>query len=288
LTTVDAALREARARGLERLDAQLLLAHATGRSRTWLLAHGDDGLPAAQAAAFAGLVARRAAGEPFAYLVGEREFHGLLLTVSDAVLVPRPDTETLVDWALELLDGPLRDCARPRVIDLGTGSGAIALALAASCQRAEVWAAERSTAALAVARANADRLGLPVRFVQGDWWQALDDTDDAPPFDLVVSNPPYIAADDPHLPALAHEPRAALVAADAGLADIARIAAGAPPRMAADGWLLFEHGWEQADAVRGLLARAGFTAPLTRADIEGRPRCTGGRLRRTAGATPYS
>jgi release factor glutamine methyltransferase len=289
LRTVDAALREARARGLERLDAQLLLAHVAGRSRAWLLAHGDAALPEAQAAAFDALVARRAAGEPFAYLVGEREFHGLALSVSDAVLVPRPDTETLVDWALELLDGPLRERPRPRVIDLGTGSGAIALALAAGCPRAEVWAVERSAAALAVARANARRHALDVRFAQGDWWQALAGAADVPAFDLVVSNPPYIAADDPHLAALAHEPRAALVASDEGMADIAGIAAGAPPHLAAGGWLLFEHGWQQAGAVRALMSRHGFEAPQTRADIEGRPRCTGARLGGgPAGPIPHS
>jgi len=278
LTTVDTALGAARSRGLERLDAQLLLAHVLQRSRAWLLAHGDDALAPAQAAAFAGLVERRAAGEPFAYLVGEREFHGLALAVNDAVLVPRPDTETLVDWALELLAGPLREIERPRVIDLGTGSGAIALALKASCPRAEVWAAERSEAALAVARANGQRLGLAVRFAQGDWWHALDGIAEAPAFDLVVSNPPYIAADDPHLPALAYEPVTALVAAGDGLSDIARITRDAPARMAAHGWLLFEHGWEQAAAVQALLAGAGFAEPATRTDLEGRPRCTGGRL----------
>ena len=282
--TVDAALRDARAQGLERLDAHLLLAHVLGQSRAWLLAHGDDALSAPRATAYAALVARRAAGEPFAYLVGEREFHGLTLTVSDAVLVPRPDTETLVDWALELLAGPLRDRTRPRVLDLGTGSGAIALALKAGCPRAEVHAVERSDAALAVARDNTRRLGLDVHFAQGDWWRALDGAADTPAFDLVVSNPPYIAAGDPHLAALAHEPISALVAADDGLSDLAQITRGAPPRIAAGGWLLFEHGWEQAAAVQALLAREGFVALATRIDIEGRLRCSGGRLDAPGGA----
>ena len=277
-TTLDAALRDARSRGLERLDAHLLLAHVLGQSRAWLLAHGDDALPAPQAAAFYALVARRAAGEPFAYLVGEREFHGLTLAVSDAVLVPRPDTETLVDWALELLQVELRDTARPALLDLGTGSGAIALALKNGCPRARVWAAERSPDALAVARANASRLALDVRFAQGDWWAALEGAQDAPVFDLVASNPPYIAADDPHLAALTHEPLAALVAGNGGLADIVRIATGARGPLRAGGWLLFEHGWEQAAAVRHILERAGFGEVQTRVDIEGRARCTGGRL----------
>jgi len=276
--TVDAALGDARARGLERLDAQLLLAHVLGRPRSWLLAHGDDALPATHAAVYGALVARRAAGEPVAYLVGEREFHGLTLAVAPDVLVPRPDTETLVDWALDLLRGELREASAPAVLDLGTGSGAIALAVKNGCPRARVWAGERSAGALAVARANAQRLALDVRFVQGDWWDALAGTADLPVFDLVVSNPPYIAPDDPHLAGLTHEPVAALVSADEGLADIRRIAAGAPDRLRAGGWLLFEHGWEQADAVAAILAKAGFGRIATRRDIEHRPRCTGGCL----------
>jgi release factor glutamine methyltransferase len=276
--TVDSALGDARLRGVERLDAHLLLAHVLDRSRAWLLAHGDAVLAPEHAAAFEAFVARRAAGEPFAYLVGEREFHGLTLAVDRAVLVPRPDTETLVDWALELLHDALPDAAQPAVLDLGTGSGAIALALKSAFACARVWAVERSPDALAVARANAVRLGLDLRFAEGDWWGALDAEPDAPTFDLVVSNPPYIAADDPHLAALAHEPLSALVAADDGLADIVRIATGAGGRLRAGGWLLFEHGRDQADAVRAILRRAGFGDVRTRTDIEARPRCTGGRL----------
>jgi release factor glutamine methyltransferase len=276
--TVEGALRSARATSVERLDAQLLLAHLLGQSRSWLLAHGDEALSEEHAAAFEALVRRRADGEPFAYLVGEREFHGLALAVGPAVLVPRPDTETLVDWALALLQDELASSAAPAVLDLGTGSGAIALAIKSGCPRARVWAGERSADALAVARANADRLGLEVRFAQGDWWSALDSPPNAPAFDLVVSNPPYIAAGDPHLPALAHEPLSALVAADEGLADIRAIAGGARGRLRTGGWLLFEHGWEQAGAVGRILADAGFGDIRTQADIEGRPRCTGGRL----------
>jgi release factor glutamine methyltransferase len=278
MTTVDAALRDARSRGVERLDAHLLLAHVLGQSRAWLLAHGDDALPDPQGAAFESLVARRAAGEPFAYLVGEREFHGLALAVNEAVLVPRPDTETLVEWALDLLQGALSGGDDPAVLDLGTGSGAIALALKNACPRAQVWAGERSAGALAVARANAQRLALDVRFAQGDWWDALAGAPDVPVFDLVVSNPPYIAADDPHLAALTHEPLSALVADDEGLADIRRIADGARGRLRTGGWLLFEHGWQQAPAVQAILQRSGFGEVSTRVDIEGRARCTGGRL----------
>jgi release factor glutamine methyltransferase len=280
LATVSAALREARARGVDRLDAHLLLGHVLGRSRAWLLAHDSDALAPEQAAAFAALVGRRAAGEPFAYLVGEREFHGLALRVDASVLVPRPDTETLVDCALRLLEHEFRGVERPAVLDLGTGSGAIALALKQACPRADVWAGERSASALAVARDNARRLGLAVRFAQGDWWAALDGLDDpggVPLFDLVVSNPPYIAADDPHLAALTHEPLSALVADDDGLADIVRIATQAPPRMRAGARLLIEHGWQQGGAVRAILERAGFKEVGTTLDIEGRPRCTGGQ-----------
>jgi release factor glutamine methyltransferase len=273
--TVDAALRRARALGLDRLDAQLLLGHVLGRPRAWLIAHGEDALAPEPAAAFAALAARRAAGEPAAYLLGEREFHGLALAVTPAVLVPRPDTETLVDWALRLLDGPLAHRTAPAVLDLGTGSGAIALALKAGCPRAAVWAVERSPEALTVAEGNARRLGLDVRFAGGDWWEALPP--EAPPFDLVASNPPYIAAGDPHLAALVHEPRAALVADDDGLADIARIARGAPARLRAGGWLLVEHGHDQAAAAGAIFAEAGFERIETVADLEGRPRCTGGR-----------
>ena len=272
------ALLEARRMGLERLDAQLLLAHVLGQPRAWLLAHEDAWMDEVQDARFQELAARRAAGEPFAYLVGEREFHGLTLAVAPAVLVPRPDTETLVDWTLELLQGELAAAPAPAVLDLGTGSGAIALALKHGCPRARVWAGERSADALAVARANAARLGLDVAFVQGDWWDALAGAPDVPAFDLVVSNPPYIAADDPHLADLVHEPLSALVADDAGLADIRRIALGARGRLRAGGWLMFEHGWEQADAVADLLSQAGFGRIATRRDIEDRPRCTGGCL----------
>ena len=283
MLTIDGALARARAAGVERLDAQLLLAHLTGRPRTWLLAHDDALLEPAQAASFDALLARRAAGEPLAYLVGQREFHGLALAVGPAVLVPRPDTETLVDWGLALLAAePLAHVARPTVVDLGTGSGAIALALKNGCPRAAVWAVERSDAALAVAQGNASRLGLDVRFAAGDWWDALPPQ--APAFDLVVSNPPYIAADDPHLAGLAHEPRDALVAGAQGLADIARIALDAPSRMTRGAWILFEHGWTQAEAVARILADAGFEAIATRADIEGRPRCTGGRQSGTSRA----
>ena len=269
LATVAQVLAHARSIGVDRLDAQLLLARQLGRSRAWLLAHDDA--PVTDGAALRALLARRVAGEPLAYLTGEREFHGLLLQVTPAVLVPRPDTETLVDWALELL----AETSTQRVIDLGTGSGAIALALRRARPQAEIHASDASGEALAVARTNGERLGLPVRWHGGDWWQALDP---ALRFDLAVANPPYIAAGDPHLDALRHEPRAALVAQAGGLADIEAIAAGAPARLHVNGWLLIEHGFEQAEAVCECLLRAGFTDLETRLDLAGRPRVSGGRL----------
>lgn len=271
--SVGAALARARAAGLDRLDAQLLLAHRLGRSRTWLLAHDDDTLPPGAAAAFEADVQQRAAGVPLAYLTGTREFHGITLQVSPAVLDPRPDTETLVDWALDLLSGELAACALPQVLDLGTGSGAIALAVKASCGRAVLRATDNSPAALAVARDNGQRLGLEVHWQAGHWWDGLG----GPPLHLVLSNPPYIAGDDPHLPALRHEPLAALTPGGDGLAAIEAIVQGAPRHLAAGGWLLLEHGFDQAAAVRRRLAAAGFEAIATRHDLAGLERCTGGR-----------
>jgi release factor glutamine methyltransferase len=269
--TLQEALAAAAALGLERLDAQLLLLHALGRAaddRGWLLAHDQDMLAAAQEQAFLALARRRAAGEPAAYLLGRREFFGLPLQVDARVLVPRPDTETLVEWALELLEGR----TAPRVIDLGTGSGAIALALQSARPDAQVEAVDRSPSALEVAAANAQRLGLPVRLRRADWLLG------AGRYDLVASNPPYVAAADPHLPALRHEPLEALVAGTDGLDDLRAIVAAAPAHLLPGGWLLLEHGWDQGAAVRALLAAAGFARVATRRDLGGRERCSGGRL----------
>lgn len=269
--TVAQALRAIAALGIDRLDAQLLLLHALQRpvhERAWLLAHDGDALPAGAWPAVAALCARRRAGEPVAYLLGEKEFHGLPLQVDARVLVPRPDTETLVDWALEVVKG--RD--RPTVLDLGTGSGAIALALQHARPDAVVDAVDASAEALAVARGNAQRLGLAVRFAQADWLAGAGSG-----YDLIVSNPPYIAAGDPHLPALAHEPSSALVSGADGLDDIRRIVADAPAHVVPGGWLLLEHGHDQAAAVRALLAAAGFEAVQSRQDLAGIERCSGAR-----------
>jgi release factor glutamine methyltransferase len=270
-------LRRARALGVERLDAQGLLAHALGRDRAWLIAHGDTLLEPAQAERVRTLVERRAAGEPYAYLVGEREFHGLMLAVNPAVLIPRPDTETLVDWALDVLDRDFADEPAPRVLDLGTGSGAIALAVKHARPRCTVAASDASAAALAVARANADRHGLTVEWRQGDWWAAWTD---APAWHLVLANPPYVAPGDPHLAALAAEPAAALVPAGDGgdgLADIERIVDSAVAHLQPGAWLLLEHGNTQATAVRARLAAAGFEPAPPRRDLAGQERASGGR-----------
>ena len=272
LSTVGTALAWARQQGLDRPDAQWLLGHALQQSRTWLLAHDDAALLPAIGSVFNDHCRRRAAGEPLAYLVGEKEFHGLRLRVTPDVLVPRPDTELLVDWALALL--PTLASAAPQVLDLGTGSGAIALAVAHRHPAAQVTATDLSPAALAVAQGNATRLGLVIETGIGPWWSAVA-ADRR--WDLVLSNPPYIAGGDPHLPALRHEPTLALTPGGDGLGALRDIIAGAPARLAPGAWLLLEHGWDQAEAVAALLQAAGFKAVETRLDIESRPRCTGGR-----------
>ena len=263
------ALRQATVRGLARLDAQLLLLHALGRDpneRAWLLAHDTDALGTAAHMRFDAACARRLQGEPVAYILGHKEFFGLQLKVDARVLVPRPDTETLVNWALEHLP------AQGTALDLGTGSGAIALALQQARPDASVTAVDRSADALAVAQSNAQGLGLPVRFVQGDWLQGV-----AGRFDLIVSNPPYIAANDPHLSDLLHEPQQALVAGTDGLDDLRTIVSTAGAHLHAGGWLLLEHGYDQADAVCALLAQHGFTDTASRCDLAGIARCSGGQ-----------
>lgn len=271
-STLQQALQSAIERGLERLDAQMLLLHALGRDpydRAWLLAHDTESLPRAISAQFTALCGARRGGEPIAYLIGTREFYGLTLQVDRRVLDPRPDTETLVDWALELI--PTNRSLR--LLDLGTGSGVIALALAHERPRCEVWATDRSAAALEVAQGNAARLGLAVTFRQGDWLDAVARTR----FDVIVGNPPYIAAGDPHLQALQHEPREALASGPDGLDDLRTLCRAAPRHLQPNGWLLLEHGWDQAPAVRALLAAEGLRAVRSRRDLAGIERCSGGR-----------
>ena len=272
VSTLQAALLGAQKHGIDKLDARMLLLHALGKNpldAAWLLAHGQDALKPLQAAAFGTACSRRRTGEPVAYITGQREFHGINLHVDARVLVPRPDTETLVDWALELLAGQ----TAPQVIDLGTGSGAIALALKKTRPDAHLTAVDNSAAALTVAQANATRLALPVAFVHSAWLAQVTGA-----FDLVVSNPPYITDADPHLPALAFEPRSALTAGPDGLDDIRHIIAQAPAHLRAKGWLLLEHGYDQAPAVAELLAQAGFGQVQSRPDLAGIVRCTGGQV----------
>ncbi len=271
LSTVEASWQEAVARGLARTDAQMLLLHALGRDprdRAWLIGHDGDPLPPGAAGVFERHCNHRLAGVPVAYLTGRKAFYGLDLAVDARVLDPRPDTETLVDWALEM-DGQPENA---RVIDLGTGSGAIALALKAERPLWQVHALDASPEALEVAAANGQRLGFAVHWSTGHWLAGRSDR-----FDLVVSNPPYVAQDDAHLALLQHEPLTALVAGADGLDDLRTIVAQAPAHLQAGGWLMLEHGHDQADAVANLLVGAGFAQVSHRKDLAGIRRCTGGR-----------
>ena len=255
-----------------RRDAQVLLGFALGVSRAWLTAHMDQTANSEAVAKFLSLVALRASGHPVAYLVGVKEFYGLPLRVTPDVLIPRPETEELVEAALERLpQGEMR-----KVVDLGTGSGCIAIVIARERPAAKVTAVETSSPALALARENAAALDVDVEFLQGDWFAALGGRR----FDLIVANPPYVAADDPHLRQgdLRFEPRAALAAGTDGLADLRRIAGAAPKYLRPGGWLLLEHGYDQAEACRDLLHNAGFAELVFRADVAGLPRIAGGRL----------
>ncbi|WP_031421224.1 peptide chain release factor N(5)-glutamine methyltransferase [Xanthomonas euvesicatoria] len=273
----DQLLRRAAGR-VERGDAEALLLHALGRDRAWLFMHGRDAVPLSVAQAFNALVQRREAGEPVAYLTGSRGFWTLDLAVSPATLIPRADTEVLVELALERLDTvPGR-----RVADLGTGSGAIALAIASERPQAQVIATDASAAALAMARRNADSHGLRnVDCRQGSWFAPLA----GEAFDLIASNPPYIAAHDAHLQQgdLRYEPASALASGSDGLDDIRLIVADAPAHLLPGGWLLLEHGWDQGVAVAELLAARGFAAVATHQDLERRDRVTLGRWSPAAG-----
>jgi release factor glutamine methyltransferase len=253
-----------------RLDAELLLSSVLKKDRTWLYTWSDKGLSAEQQQQVDELLARRMRGEPVAYLIGERDFWSLNLQVHPSTLIPRADTETLIEWALEL---PLP--ANSRVVDLGTGTGAIALALASEQPGWQVSGVDFQPQAVALAQANAQRNQLPrVTFCQSDWFSALSGT-----FDLIASNPPYIDAADEHLSQgdVRFEPRTALVADDHGLRDLALIIDQAPQYLNADGWLLLEHGYDQAEAVCRMLIQRGFTDVENRRDLGNNPRISGGR-----------
>jgi release factor glutamine methyltransferase len=290
-------------------EAALLLAHTMNVPRAWLVAHADDEIDEARRAAFDDLVARRARGEPIAYLTGTRGFHALELHVTPHVLIPRPETELLAELALARIPSETKRSCSPdgacpgarsgvkrnpgqiaadspdsaalhpgyRIADLGTGSGAIALAIAHARPNAHVIATDASEAALNVARDNAQRLGLRnIGFAQGDWCAALGEMRD---FDLIVSNPPYVAENDPHLAQgdLRHEPRAALISGADGLDAIRTIARDARARLREGGWLLFEHGYEQGEAARALLTQNGYAEVFTARDLENRERVSGGQ-----------
>lgn len=269
--TVARCLNQAQTLGLARVDAQILLLHSLQRpqhDRAWLLAHDSDALSSAQETAWQNALQRRLQGEPVAYITGRKDFFGLTLNVDARVLDPRPDTEILVEWALELLPNAPKHIFR--VLDLGTGSGAVALALQHQRPAAQVTAVDASADALAVAHTNTQRLNLPVQCVLSHWMDAVPG-----PFELIVSNPPYVAEGDPHLAALVHEPLSALTSGTDGLDDIRQIIAQAPSRLAPGGWLLLEHGWDQAAPVQGLLREAGFVQVQSRRDLSGIERCTG-------------
>lgn len=268
---LDAACADGQTGALERIDAQALLLHTLGRpshDRAWLHAHSDSVLPATSHALFTQLCAERARGYPLAYLLGSKEFWGLSLSVNPDVLVPRPDTETLVEWALEL-DLP----EQAQVLDLGTGSGAIALALKKARPNWQIQASDISATALEVARKNAATLQLDINLQHSHWFSSLQ----AQLFHLIVSNPPYIAEGDPHLPALRHEPSLALVSGSGGFDALNEICSIAPAFLRPQGYLLVEHGYTQGQSVQRLLKEQGFSAVAQRHDLAGHIRCSGGR-----------
>jgi release factor glutamine methyltransferase len=255
--------------GLPSIEARALLAQQLGVPREMLVAHPERSVDDVVAVQFAALAARRRLGEPLAYLLGEREFYGRVFQLTLDVLVPRPETELLVELALSRA----ASVRAPAILDLGTGSGCIAITVALERPDARVTAVDISAAALTVARNNSTRLGARVTFTQGDWFATMSRR-----FDLIVANPPYVAEGDPHLEALRHEPRGALVAARNGLACLSAIIRGARPYLATNGWLLLEHGYDQAAAVRDLLIGAGFTAVSSHLDAANVERVSAGRL----------
>lgn len=271
---LEAAVRQLRSTSTSpRLDAELLLAHVTGLGRGQLAARDDSELPPPTLARFASLLERRQRGEPVAYLTGAREFWTLTLTVGHGVLVPRPDTELLVEEALALVDRR----GDARILDLGAGTGAVGLAIARERPAARVDLVEASPLALGYAQANLERLGLPnAKLHAGYWYEPLAGARYA----LIVSNPPYLADSDPHLAGseIAHEPVEALVAGPTGMECIEEIAAGAPAHLEPGGYLLVEHGWTQGAAARATFAAAGLTEVATRRDLAGHERATLGRL----------
>lgn len=272
--TVAQALAKAQPAGVDRLDAQLMLGHLLQQPRSWLIAHDDVQLGELHSNLYLQWLQRRGAGEPLAYLLGHAEFCGLRLQVGPQVLIPRPETELLVEWGMEVLSGGPAAHTQTRVVDLGCGSGAIALAIRHRWPTAAVTAVDASAAALDITGRNAQALGLPITRVLGDWWSAVAGQQ----FHLALANPPYVAPGDPHLKALHHEPQSALVATENGMADLHRLIDAAPTALYPGGWLLLEHGHDQGLQVRNRLQQVGFKQVETRCDLAGMERCTGGRF----------
>jgi len=269
LSTIDELLA---ASALSVTEARILLAHALRVERSWVVAHGRDSVPDDQAQAVEAIFAKRRQGEPIAYITGEREFYGLCLNVNPSVLIPRPETELVVEQALALIAGR----RTPKVLDLGTGSGAIAVAIAHARRDAQVCAADASSEALAVASRNASRHAVAVRFVQSDWFMALGEER----FEVIASNPPYVADGDPHLTQgdLRFEPQAALRGGPDGMDCIRAIAAGARMHLARGGWLVFEHGYDQGPACVRLLVGLGYTDVVDTQDLSGLRRVCSGQF----------
>lgn len=282
-TTIAQALARAQALGLARMDAQMLLLHALGqwrtmgsaRGRAWLMAHDGEYLKTEQNQHFENLIHARKNHKPVAYLIGQKDFYGLTLQIDNRVLDPRDDTETLVDWALEIIQN---NPNIQNVADLGTGSGAIILAIAnQNIDRLALHATDASHDALSLAKENAKNLNYhAINFYNGSWLNALPKN---LKLDILLSNPPYIQENDPHLTALVHEPLSALVAAEGGLADLRHIIENAPPYLNPGAWVILEHGWDQAIAVAEIFQRRGFSHIQTRHDLGGQPRCTGAQWR---------
>lgn len=255
-----------------RLEVRVLLGHVLGVDRTWLIAHERDPLQPEAIARYEELLGRRLEGEPIAYILGEKEFYGRMFKVTPDVLIPRPETELLVELAMT----PCRARASSKILDLGTGSGCIAITLALECPSAQVTAVEESSPALEIARQNAAKSGVDIEFVRSRWFESLGDRQ----FDIIVANPPYVAPGDPHLLQgdVGHEPVGALVAGNKGLADIQEIVAQSRQHLRPGGALLLEHGYDQAGVVRELLIKTGYAQPETWRDLAGIERATGAKM----------
>ena len=275
------ALDWAKSLGIEAIDRQILLLHCLGQpthNKAFLISHDLDALTLEQESNYSQLIKRCSAGEPVSYLTGSKEFYGLDFKVTPATLIPRPDTETLVNWALDCMSGDLDISSSPRkILDLGTGSGCIAISLGKSITNAQVWATDLSEIALEVARENAATHRLKIHFCQGSWFDALGKEQSSPSFDLIISNPPYIAELDPHLADLAFEPKSALVSGEAGLDAFKKILSSTHQHLKPGGWLLFEHGYDQGATLRALFEQLGFESVQSRSDLAGICRCTGGK-----------